>query len=674
MNAEAEAKRNGAASHRDAVYGSIRTRNDAKRLGGVLNVARAAGETSRGAAERMRVRYEAIDVLDVPEEPLIVFGHANEWTLAPAMRRAVAFIDEASRHGVVLVHCNAGVSRSTTVAIAYAMLSAARVPGAAIPSFDECLATLRQTRPSVRPNAGFEAQLRRLHLLLTTTRSFVGEVSTPSHQSTSELVVPVPLRTRIRRVLAQLRFVATATSPFWAPLAVFAAAVQYVRTHPSERVPRRLALVLAVVYVAVHTHVTDHVSVAWLLRKVGSFVPHTHNLHADSHSAQLADAKEHVHLPTVRELAAKLTSIAKAYRSPWWAFGDLATVSFFMRGYAGPAHVRFTRERLTPRPSTTQTSSPSTWPNGKPRLRVPFDLDWLVPPQQGAPLPTPIDAVLVLAGIGGDTASPYVRCVSSRLAELGFAVCVLPPRGLGVSTPVPNLESVFDPSDDSDALDAVAHVCKLFRRVALLGFSLGGVATCRLLSRHDAALPLNLVGGVSVSGAFNVGFIHLPRYQDIYQEGLIVPGLVDGIVQRYGPLLMDRIGKQGIQRLMDARTYRDVHERFYLATGVKSGSFEQYRADLESDQDTVRRPLVLVTALDDPLHHVEHIGLRPPAAPMEEAKAHPSPVVVCVTDAGGHVAWPTSSSSSSAAAAAGEGYTFVHDVVEAFCESVFHQR
>lgn len=57
--------------------------------------------------------------------------------------------------GNVIVHCAGGVSRSATVVIGYLM---ARHDDAL--SFDQALSRVREVRPFVRPNPGFEAQLR----------------------------------------------------------------------------------------------------------------------------------------------------------------------------------------------------------------------------------------------------------------------------------------------------------------------------------------------------------------------------------------------------------------------------------------------------------------------------------------------------------------------------------
>lgn len=69
---------------------------------------------------------------------------------------ASAFLDIAiDNNGVVLVHCNAGVSRSASIVIAYLILKVGM-------SFDDALKLVKGKRPAIQPNSGFVEQLRKL--------------------------------------------------------------------------------------------------------------------------------------------------------------------------------------------------------------------------------------------------------------------------------------------------------------------------------------------------------------------------------------------------------------------------------------------------------------------------------------------------------------------------------
>lgn len=88
--------------------------------------------------------YKSIEVLDLPESDLVtsVFDEAFD------------FIHSCqASQGRVLVHCNAGISRSASVVIAYLI----KTKGIGL---DQALALVKAVRPSVKPNPGFMSQLK----------------------------------------------------------------------------------------------------------------------------------------------------------------------------------------------------------------------------------------------------------------------------------------------------------------------------------------------------------------------------------------------------------------------------------------------------------------------------------------------------------------------------------
>lgn len=87
--------------------------------------------------------YKTVNILDVPESVITSYFH-----------ECSQFIDGAKAEGgVVLVHCNAGVSRSASVVVGYLMSRDGL-------SFEEAFANVKRARPSICPNPGFLQQLK----------------------------------------------------------------------------------------------------------------------------------------------------------------------------------------------------------------------------------------------------------------------------------------------------------------------------------------------------------------------------------------------------------------------------------------------------------------------------------------------------------------------------------
>lgn len=93
------------------------------------------------------VNCHFIPCLDLPETNLSEF-----------VETAIEKVESIRRKGGrILVHCNAGVSRSATVAIAYLMKAEAM-------TFAEAYDFVKSKRPCIQPNAGFMKQLKTLSL------------------------------------------------------------------------------------------------------------------------------------------------------------------------------------------------------------------------------------------------------------------------------------------------------------------------------------------------------------------------------------------------------------------------------------------------------------------------------------------------------------------------------
>jgi len=90
------------------------------------------------------VEYFFVESLDLPETDL-----------RPIILRCNEIIMKCMESGNILVHCNAGVSRSSAVIIGYLILERQL-------NYEDAFRLVKNARPSIQPNNGFVKQLKNL--------------------------------------------------------------------------------------------------------------------------------------------------------------------------------------------------------------------------------------------------------------------------------------------------------------------------------------------------------------------------------------------------------------------------------------------------------------------------------------------------------------------------------
>jgi uncharacterized protein len=236
--------------------------------------------------------------------------------------------------------------------------------------------------------------------------------------------------------------------------------------------------------------------------------------------------------------------------------------------------------------------------------------------------------VLVVHGLGGSIDSTYVRATTLGLLRAGYPVARVDLRGVGDSSPHCRMLYHGGRSGDLRTVLGVLAQQPGAEGVALVGFSLGGNVTLKLLGEPLEGLPVR--GGVAVSSPIDlgVGNEHLSRRMfGLYQRFLV--GKLKSDSSHSGLALTDE------ERAAIARV-RTLTEFDDLITAKHNGwrDAAEYYAVNSSAQflPRITVPTLVVHALDDPMipagpYHAVDWGQLEAGTPVRRA----------ITRTGGHV-------------------------------------
>jgi hypothetical protein len=198
--------------------------------------------------------------------------------------------------------------------------------------------------------------------------------------------------------------------------------------------------------------------------------------------------------------------------------------------------------------------------------------------------------VLLVHGLGGSVESDYVLLTAEGLLRAGFGVARVDLRGAGASG-----ERSAGMYHGGRTEDLAAVVEALGRPTAVMGFSLGGNATIKLLGEHTPGV----VAGVAVSAPLDlaVGAEHLHRVAfGVYERFLLRRLRAESLrpAARYTP--------EERARILQART---IVEFDNAVTAPRHGwrDAAQYYAVNSSIRflPQVEAPLVVIHSRDDPM-------------------------------------------------------------------------
>lgn len=267
------------------------------------------------------------------------------------------------------------------------------------------------------------------------------------------------------------------------------------------------------------------------------------------------------------------------------------------------AHMQTVRSRLRPPKAPTDALA------GTRLLRIPMNdgtgdrlgVALHAPRPTAPPSPTPRLVVLV-HGLGGSAESAYVLATAAQLLRAGIGVARLDLRGAGHSgTESTQMYHAGRTSDVRTVLAALAEEPEAEAEdgpsLALMGFSLGGNVTLKLLGEDLEGLPLS--AGIAVSAPLDlaVGGEYLHHVAFGLYERAMLRGLRADVARFAGPLTDEERAA-----IASARSLEQFDDAFTARQNGWRDAAEYYAVNSSAQYlPRITVPTLVLHALDDPV-------------------------------------------------------------------------
>ena len=215
-------------------------------------------------------------------------------------------------------------------------------------------------------------------------------------------------------------------------------------------------------------------------------------------------------------------------------------------------------------------------------------------------------------GLEGNANQPYIRGMAGALMRRGWDIVAWNCRGCSGE---PNRTLRFYHSGSSDDLGTVlSHVLESgkWREVALVGFSLGGNQTLKLLGELGESMDERVVGAVAISVTCDLAAssVKLSEWQNRIYMARFMKTLREK-VRTKERLFPGQLDLTGLDRI---KTFREFDDRYTAPLhGFVDAEDYWYKSGSLRFVGDIRVPTLLVNAADDPF-----LGGR--CFPREEAE------------------------------------------------------
>jgi len=249
----------------------------------------------------------------------------------------------------------------------------------------------------------------------------------------------------------------------------------------------------------------------------------------------------------------------------------------------------------------------------------------------------PRGLVVLVHGLGGSAESDYVRATAMSMLQAGFNVARVDLRGAGWSWYTS--AGLYHAGRTSDLRAVIRQLALMPEaqvaaepRIFLMGFSLGGNVTIKLLGEPLDDLPVAAAVAVSAPLDLNVGAVHLSSMAFGLYEKYLLTGLRQQVLQS-GPEGEPRVTQQERQLVQKARTIAEFDDAITAPRNGWRDANEYYRVNSSGQfLPAAAAPLLVIHSVDDPMV---------PSGPYREIDwstlERNAPVQRVITPVGGHV-------------------------------------
>ncbi len=245
--------------------------------------------------------------------------------------------------------------------------------------------------------------------------------------------------------------------------------------------------------------------------------------------------------------------------------------------------------------------------------------------------------VLLVHGLGGSAESDYIRATARALLQAGFHVARIDLRGAGLSWNT--CKQLYHAGRTADLRTVIHHLAAQPEAkqdneplVFVMGFSLGGNATIKLVGEPLQGAPVAAAVAVSAPLDLVVGSEHLRQVAFGTYDKYLLAGLRRQVLQP-GPDGQPRVTESERDAVRRSKSIEDFDDAITSRRNGWRDAREYYEVNSSGQfLPKVAVPLLVIHSVDDPMI---------PAAPYEAvdwaAIARTTPVRHAVTPLGGHV-------------------------------------